>query len=194
MSDCNCPYPALECPCCCKQKAILQGLINRVSGYECYLRSIVVPASCQGLTLNSTFPNIIPGENSNYRLSFIYATDFTFGQTPAPVPDSDPTDTINLWPAIGCQCSFTPNPITLYKSQGDCWGALPIPGGNALIPFPTYLANTYGTNVLASVNALISNTTPSASVHTSLAALKGASEWASEVRKIYGSILMTLPC
>jgi hypothetical protein len=187
-ADCNCPYPALECPCCCKQKQILQGLINRVSGYECYLKSIIVPASCQGMVLSTTYSNIIQGENPNYRLRFIYSSTFTGG-----LPGSDiiPTDKINLWPAIGCQCSFTPNPVTLFKSQKDCWGTLPVPGANAMVSFPIYLTNTYGAATAASVNSLIAGATSGTS---SLGALKGAVDWTSEVRRIYGSILMSLPC
>jgi hypothetical protein len=186
-SDCNCPYPALECPCCCKQKQILQGLVNRVSGYECYLKSIIVPASCQGLTLGATFNGIVGGGNPNYKLSYIYA-DYTGSSF---IADTTPTATINLWPAIGCRCSFSANPVPLYKNQGDCWGALPIPGANGLVSFPLYLQNTYGSATLSSVNALITGTT---NTSRTLATLKGAAEWTAEVRRVYGSILMSLPC
>ena len=119
----GCNYPALECPCCCKQKAVLQGLINRVSGYECYLRTFLVPASCQGLSNATVYTNVIGGENPNYRLGYTHQT----------------ISRVNLWPAIGCNCSMVPYPQPLYKSQGDCWGIVPGPGANALVPFCTYL-------------------------------------------------------
>lgn len=179
----GCRYPALECPCCCKQKAVLQGLINRVSGYECYLRTFTVQASCQNLNNATTFTNIVGGDNLNYRLRYVH----------------DAVSKINLWPAVGCECSMSPYPITLHKTQGDCWGAVPVPGEDALVPFCEWLSSTYNTDgdfttggICLSVADLITET--GKTTQTSLAALKGAIDWTTEIRKTYGSILATLPC
>lgn len=46
--DCeSCYLPQLECLCCGKERGILESLVKRLNAYECYLRPILINASCE---------------------------------------------------------------------------------------------------------------------------------------------------
>ncbi len=176
MNDCGCAIPSLECPCCCQQRAVLTGLLKRVSGYECFLRNFLVPASCQGMSNFASFAGIIGGRNKKYRLS-LATTEIS---------------TILMWPAIGCDCQFAPYSQALFKTDGDCWGTTPIAGtGLNIVPIAEFLDNAYGSGAFLATHSLLTNTT---TMNVTLRAIRGAVDWTSEVRKIYGSILSALPC
>jgi hypothetical protein len=177
-ADCSCPVPALDCPCCCKHKAVIQGLLNRVSGYECYLKNFLVPASCQGLSNATTYADIIEGNHHEYRLSLVHGG----------------LSNVNMWNPVGCRCVFRNYPQPLYRANADCWGHVPMAGGNSLQYFTEFLKENYSqTNptIVEDVSELINGNSFDT---VRLDVIRGAVDWTTEIRKVYGSILMTLPC
>lgn len=177
MADCSCSItPPLDCPCCCQQRATLMSLIKRVNGYECYLRNaFLIPASCQGLSAGTLYTNIIGGNNPLYRLSYV----------------NNAVSQIRLWTAIGCNCAFIQYLQPLHKTLNNCWGAMPVTFTGSAIPILDYLSETYGASCPSQTVALLVDTD---TMTNTLLSIRGAVDWAGEVRKIYGSILSSLPC
>jgi hypothetical protein len=195
MSDCNCVYPALECSCCCKEKAVLQGLMNRLNGYECYLRTFVVPASCQNLPWSAqlaTDNSIVGGGNPKYVLDRYVVGSATLS-------------TIKVWPTVGCKCDFSRVSQAVYKLDNDCWGALPNSGETGVVPILKYLSGKYQLKtinpnevtqiaVTQAMHLLLTNQTTVDGRGTRFGVLKGALEYIAEAKRHYHSILTSLPC
>jgi hypothetical protein len=191
MSDCDCAYPALECQCCCKEKAVLQGLMNRLNGYECYLRTFVVPASCQNLPWSAKLAAdnaIVGGGNPRYVLH-------TY------VVGGASLSTIKVWPTVGCKCDFSKVSQAVYKLENDCWGALPNNGETGVVPVLKYLSGKYhyktGTEATSVTSVMyngLTNTTSLTGDQTRFGVLKGALEYIAEAKRHYHTILTSLPC
>jgi hypothetical protein len=190
MADCDCAYPALECPCCCKEKAVLQSLMNRLNGYECYLRTFVVPASCQNLPWSARLATggvIVGGGNPKYALDKYVVGEATLS-------------TIKVWPTVGCRCDFSKVSQAVYKLDNDCWGAIPNVGTTSILPVLKYLSGKYQskTGLLASVteemHGLLTVDPTATAEQTRFGVLKGALEYIAEAKRHYHTILTSLPC
>jgi hypothetical protein len=191
MSDCECAYPVLDCPCCCKEKAVLEGLIKRVSGYECYLRTFVVPASCQSIPWSApTMPvgTIVTGGNASYNLGTLI------------VGETDTLSHIKVWPAIGCRCKFSGISQALFKLDNDCWGPMPVTNSTGFESVGQYLSGKYQSrtqttnNFTSVVHDLLSHPAGSDADRNRFGVMKGAIEYLQEARRHYNSILTSLPC
>lgn len=190
MGDCNCSYPMLDCRCCCKEKDVLNGLIARLNGYECYLRTFAVPASCQNLPWSAQLANtgvIIPGGSPIYGLN-----NLIVGGT---------LSTIKVWPAIGCNCEFSRVSQAIFKFQSDCWGATPIANGTDRINMAQYLSGKYRVlggfataAIEPEIRGLLANESTVTAPQSRFAVVKGAIEYIQEAKRHYHSILSNLPC
>jgi hypothetical protein len=193
MTDCNCAYPALECACCCKEKAVLQGLMNRLNGYECYLRTFVVPASCQNLPWSAKLAAdgvIIGGANTKYGLN-----KYVNGGS---------ISTIKVWPTIGCKCDFSQVSQALYHLNDDCWGSIPDTTSTGLVKMNVYLSGKYQfkTGTAGSVAGIIGQVLANGSgaeqtlngEQARFGVLKGAIEYIQEAKRHYHTLLTSLPC
>lgn len=190
MTDCECAYPALDCPCCCKEKAVLQSLMNRLNGYECYLRTFVVPASCQNLPWSAKLAKdntIVTGGNPKYALDRYIVGDATLS-------------TIKVWPTIGCRCDFSKVSQALYKLNDDCWGAIPNTGATSILQILNYLSGKYQSrtgftdSITDHMHNLLARGLTASGDDTRFGVLKGSLEYIQEAKRHYNSILTSLPC
>lgn len=185
MPDCECDYPVLDCPCCNKEKAVVEGLIKRTSGYECYLRTFAVPASCQNLPWSAQLGKIGPGGNAKYNLAdYVVGGKLSF---------------VKVWPTVGCRCDFSIVSQQLYKLDNDCWGAIPVQAGTGVVPIVQYLSGKYHSKTMGSDGPVIPTVSnllreENAQDKVRFGTVKAALEYLTEVRRHYNSILTALPC
>lgn len=187
MTDCvGCAYPELECACCCKEKAVLEGLITRLNNYEFYLRTFAVPASCQKLPWSARLisaDTMIGGANPKYAISK-YVTGGNLGL-------------IKLWPTVGCNCRFSCISMKFYKLDNDCMGVIPTNGSGGFVPMSTYLSDKYYsmTGMGATYIALsIIKAQVIKKENTRFGLILGAIDYIQEAKRFYNSLLISLPC
>jgi hypothetical protein len=179
-SDCeSCYLPALECLCCGKERGILESLVKRLNAYECYLRPLLINASCEQLDYaeNATQTSTVLGGNqSRFKLQFAVQNTGTEHRLRIPL-------------LAGCNCDRLSMQQRLFYNDIDCYGYA---SRGDVQTMSTYLDNVFSTDAAMSAFELIDST--GTTNQPTVRAIRGASLILQESRRVFSALLNNLPC
>ena len=208
MSSCEtCNVPALDCKCCCRERKYLENYLGRLNAFECYLRPLLIAASCSNLSDRTpvTMPTF-QGHDIQFKLtnagsSAIAAASPVTGSDDAlaNVNSSNSLD-YRIPVFVGCNCTIDPQNRTLVY-QEDCYGVFS-GDANSIMSFiakeyrgASYVPESAGTNSLSAAKAtwaLLSNAGTAGT--STVGGLRGAILVSRELRRVYAKLVDSLLC
>jgi hypothetical protein len=175
----SCKIAPLECLCCCKERAILQSLLKRLNAYQCYLRPILINASCEQLSKSdyATHTSSVIGGGQN-RFGLHMALD-----------SSNLPNRLRIPLLAGCHCSRLSIQQKIYYHDTDCYGYAS--RGN-VDEITDYLNNTFSTDAGNEAFDLLTNT--ATNNQPTVRIIRGATLILEESKRVYNAMLEALPC
>ena len=175
----SCKMAPLECLCCCKERAILQSLLKRLNAYQCYLRPILINASCEQLSKSdlATYTSTVVGGGQNR-----FGLHMAFDSNASP-------KRLRIPLLAGCHCSRLSIQQQIYYHDTDCYGYAS--RGN-VEEITEYLNNTFSTEAGDSAFSLLTAT--STDNQPRVSTIRGATLILEESKRVYNSMLEALPC
>ena len=175
----SCKMAPLECLCCCKERAILQSLLKRLNAYQCYLRPILINASCEQVSksdLATHTSSVIGGYQSRFGLHMAFDTFTTPIKLRIPL-------------LAGCHCSRLSVQQKIYYHDTDCYGYAS--RGN-VDEITNYLDLVYSTD--AGLDAVSLLTSTATNNKPTVRSIRGATLILEESKRVYNAMLEALPC
>lgn len=175
----SCKMAPLECLCCCKERAILQSLLKRLNAYQCYLRPMLINASCEQLSKSDFATHtstVIAGGQTRFGLHMAFDSN-------------GPQYRLRIPLLAGCHCSRLSVQQKIYYHDTDCYGYA---SRRNVDEITDYLNNVYSTDAaISAFNLLLSSST---NRQPTVRSIRGATLILEESKRVYNAMLEALPC